>query len=308
MKRMSNPSNTTITMLIVFFSILFNSCTEDITINTNNSIPVPVVYGTITDHYIRQEIALSSSTGYFDQKENERISDAIVTLEEDSTNITNTYNLTQDSVGSGIYKTQQPMAGKPGWTYKLTVKTDFDLDGTAENYEAESKMPTRIILDSMNITKIKESGYTLYSLNISAQDPADQTNYYFCKYTINGTLYNKISKYIGFDDTSLNGMYVDDLSIWLFYDKSNISKFNDDDVKDMVFLSSGDKMYIEICNITKGYSDFIEDCQGQKDGSNPMFGGPPANISTNISNGARGYFTAYSTSSANSIVPNDFSE
>jgi hypothetical protein len=308
MKIVNKFSKMYIGILIVASAAFLGACTEDTTIDTENSTPVLVVYGTITDHNVRQEIDLSSSTGYFDQEENKRISKATVTLEEDSTGISNSYTLTQDSVGSGIYKTQQAMTGKPGWTYKLTVNTDFDQDGAAETYQAESEMPKRVILDSISITKLKEGSYTLFSLNISAQDPANEKNYYLCRYSINDTLYNKISKYIYFDDTSLDGTYVKDLAIWHFYDKGDKSKFSDSDAEDMVFLSAGDKIYAEVSNITKGYYNFIEDCQAQKDGSNPMFGGPPANISTNISNGARGYFTAFSTSSASYVAPMDFTE
>lgn len=282
---------------------ILSSCTEDTTIKTTNSTPVPVIYGTITDHNVRQEIDLSSSTGYFDKSENKSISNATVTLEADSAGVSHSYTLTQDSVGSGIYKTHDPMAGKPNWTYKLTVNMDFNGDGTTETYTADCTMPQRVKLDSINVTKMKEDEYTMYSLNISAQDPAGVKNYYLCKYSINDTLYNKISKYIEFDDTSVDGLYVTNLAIWNFFDKSNKSKFSDDDAAEMVFLSGGDKIDVEISNITKGYYDFIYDCQSQKDGSNPFFGGPPANISTNITNGARGYFTAYSTSSASCIVP-----
>lgn len=285
---------------------LFFSCTEDTTITTSDSTPVPVIYGTITDHNVRQQINLSSSTDYFDKSQNKRISNATVTLQEDSVGVTHYYTLTQGSVGSGIYMTANPMAGRPGWKYKLTVNMDFNQDGTPETYLAECTMPQRLNVDSIGVTKMKEASYTVYSLNISAQDPGNEKNYYICKYSVNDSLYNAISKYIPFDDTGLDGMYVKELAIWHFFDKSNKSKFDDQEANNMVFLSAGDKISAEVGNITKGYSDFIISCQNQKDGSNPFFGGPPANIPTNLSNGARGYFTAYATSSAKCVVPTNF--
>jgi len=290
----------------IIFLPLLSSCTEDTTITTSDSTPVPVIYGAITDHYVRQQIDLSSSTGYFDKSQNKRISNAIVTLQEDSVGISHSYTLAQDSVGSGIYMTANPIAGRPGWKYKLTVNMDFNQDGTPETYMSECIMPQKLNVDSVNVTKMKEASYTVYSLNISAQDPGNQKNYYFCKYSVNDSLHNEISKYIVFDDLGLDGMYVKDLAIWHFFDKSNKSKFSDQDAAEMVFLSGGDKINAEVSNITKGYSDFIISCQSQKDGSNPFFGGPPANIPTNISNGARGYFTAYATSSAKCVVPTNF--
>jgi len=68
-------------------------------------------------------------------------------------------------------------------------------------------------------------------------------------------------------------------------------------------MSSGDSMVVEFSNISKAYYNFINECASQKNGSNPMFGGPPDNISTNISNGARGFFTAYGVSSMSAKAP-----
>lgn len=287
----------------LFFMAVTNSCTEDTTINTTDSAYIPVIYGTITDQNIRQQIQISSSNGYFDKEQNKSISNAVVTLSEDSSVISHSYVLTQDSVGSGIYLTPHPVMGKPGWTYKLSVLMDFNNDGTAEEYTATCTMPEKLKVDSFNVTKKEVGEYTLFSLNISAQDQKDEENYYFGKYAINGVWYNKISKYIAFDDMSLNGQYVRNLSVWNFEDIKDKSKFSDDDAKDMVFMSSGDSIVVEFSNISKDYFDFINDCTAQKDGSNPMFGGPPANISTNISNGARGFFTAYAVSIVGGKAP-----
>ena len=90
---------------ILFFltAALFSACTEDITIKTDNSAPVLVVYGTLTDQLKKQEIQLSSSSGYFDAEANKRISGATVTLQEDSNNVVRTYNLIEDSSKRGVY-------------------------------------------------------------------------------------------------------------------------------------------------------------------------------------------------------------
>jgi len=140
-------------ILLFLITSLFSACTEDITIKTDNSAPVLVIYGTLTDQLKKQEIQLSSSSGYFDAETNKRISGATVTLQEDSNNVVRTYNLIEDSSKAGIYKTEQPMAGSPGWTYTLTVATDFNKDGKVETYEAETVMEHLTPLDSINITK-----------------------------------------------------------------------------------------------------------------------------------------------------------
>lgn len=292
-----------VSIIALFFTALIFSCTEDTTISTKDSAYVPIIYGTITDQNIRQQIQVSSSSGYFDKEVNKRIANAIVTLKEDSALISISYLLTQDSVGSGIYATKDPMRGKPGWTYRLSVVMDFNNDGSNEEYTAECKMPESLKVDSFNISKKQVGEYTLYSLNISAQDDGDVENYYMGRYSINGMWYNKISKYIMFNDVSLNGEYMKNRSVLNFNDVADKSKFSDDDAKDMIFMSSGDSMIVEFSNISKAYYNFINECASQKNGSNPMFGGPPANISTNISNGARGFFTAYGVSIVSAKAP-----
>ena len=300
---MKKIKSISVSIIALFMMTITFSCTEDTTINTTDSAFVPVIYGTITDQNIRQQIQISSSSGYFDKEQNKRISNAVVTLREDSSLISRSYALTQDSVGSGIYLTQDPFIGKPGWNYRLSVTMDFNNDGVAEEYTAACTMPEKLNIDSFNITKKKVGEYTLFSLNINAQDQENVDNYYFGKYSVNGVWYHKISKYIAFNDVSLDGQYVKNLSVWNFNDIQDKSKFSDDDAKDMVFLTSGDSMVVEFSNISKAYFDFINDCTHQKNGSNPMFGGPPANISTNISNGARGFFTAYAVSTVGGKAP-----
>ena len=300
---MEKIKSISVSIIALFMMTITFSCTEDTIINTTDSAFVPVIYGTITDQNIRQQIQISSSSGYFDKEQNKRISNAVVTLREDSSLISRSYVLTQDSVGSGIYLTQDPFIGKPGWTYRLSVTMDFNNDGVAEEYTAACTMPEKLNIDSFNITKKKVGEYTLFSLNINAKDQENVDNYYFGKYSVNGVWYHKISKYIAFNDVSLDGQYVKNLSVWNFNDIQDKSKFSDDDAKDMVFLTSGDSMVVEFSNISKAYFDFINDCTHQKNGSNPMFGGPPANISTNISNGARGFFTAYAVSTVGGKAP-----
>ena len=69
--------------VIALLSIaIISSCTEDTTINTKNSGYVPVISGTITNQEVRQQIQVSSSSGYFDKEVNKRIANAVVTIKD----------------------------------------------------------------------------------------------------------------------------------------------------------------------------------------------------------------------------------
>ena len=70
-----------------------------------------------------------------------------------------------------------------------------------------------------------------------------------------------------------------------------------------VFGVEATTITVEVNRIDKGYYDFISQCKSSRDGETPFFGGPPANIVTNFSPGAVGYFSAYSPARKSIIVP-----
>ena len=67
-------------------------------------------------------------------------------------------------------------------------------------------------------------------------------------------------------------------------------------------LVPGDTVTVELNNMGKEYFGFLQEAQAELRGSNPLFSGPPANVKGNISNGAIGFFAAYSVSRASATV------
>ena len=285
--------------IIIFALLSLTSCTEDIKLDTDDADPVLVIYGVITDEMTYQEIHLSASGGYFEGNKNSKISNATVSISSDNGE---TYQLQEVANEPGTYRTTTQIAGKPGETYSLKVTTDFNEDGTPDTYEAEAKMENKVEFDSLDISYKKVGKYPYYSFNINAQDPAGD-NYYMCRYIINDSAYNQISKYVIFKDLTFDNQYISDTSIGYFNDKSERDEFVDNDnYKTMVFVADGDAVKLELSNISKGYYNFLEQCQDEKDGESPFFGGPLSNITTNIKGGGIGYFAAHSISKATNIA------
>lgn len=276
-------------LLLVCLLVSLVSCTEDITLNTYDSDPVIVIYGTITDQPIHQEIKLSKSTGYFDQNQNTKISNAKVTITTGSGVV---YELKKDSSQPGTYKTIDILKGAPGESYHLKVLVDFNEDSKMETYEAEATMPAKVRLDSITVTNEILVGYSHYSINLYAQEPKGE-NYYLCQYQVNDTLYSKLSKYTFMDDITIENQYIDGLSCNYIPDEKERDKYKDNtDYETMIFVKEGDKIKLFFSNISEGYYNFIQQCQDEMNGENPFFGGPFSNITTNISGGGVGYFTA----------------
>lgn len=285
----ANRRYNSLSLLLVGLLVSLVSCTEDITLNTYDSDPVIVIYGTITDQPIHQEIKLSKSTGYFDPNHNTKISKATVSITTGSGTV---YDLEEDSSQPGTYKTIDLLTGVPGESYHLKVVVDFNADDVPETYEANTTMPEKVALDSVTVLNRILVGYSYYSVNLYAQEPKGE-NYYLCQFQINDTLYSKISQYTLLDDVTIENQYIDGLSCNYIADSAERDEYKDNtDYETMLFVTEDDHVKLFFSNISKGYYDFLLQCQNEMNGEDPFFGGPFSNITTNISGGGVGYFTA----------------
>lgn len=232
-------------------------CTEKIELDTDNAKPVIVIYGVLTDVPSFQEIEISSSTGYFNNQPNPKISDALVSITaEEGTE----YTLSEVDTLPGLYRTSVLMSGTPGKRYTLNVKTDFDGDGVGETYTAETTMEQKIDLDSITVTTPEMMGYAFYSINMYAMDVPNKS-YYLIRYQVNDSVYNKISKYIVFDDMGIEEQYIQAASIGYFPDVKEKERFTEEDSKHLTFIKRGDTVRIQLCSISKGYYNFLLQCQ-----------------------------------------------
>jgi len=94
---------------------------------------------------------------------------------------------------------------------------------------------------------------------------------------------------------------MDGLPLILLEDIENEQFGNMDSYYD--YVKQGDKITLCISLIEKGYHDFLLQCQSERRGENPFFGGPASNITTNITNGGVGYFAAFSTTRLDAYIP-----
>ena len=279
------------------------SCTEPITIHTRDAEPVVVIYGCLTDNWTIQFIQVSLSSPYFDNQKNPGISGADVQIEGSDHSV---FRFIEDSENPGMYQTNRPVAGIPDVTYTLTVSCDMNGTGDYVTYRATSTLLSSIDIDSIQVEPRVIAGYHFFLVNLFAQD-SPETDYYLCKYMVNDSLAMKnLSRYQIITDEVYNGQYIDGIWLYDFRNGNYKSDFYDAETDSTQhYVYPGDLITLEMSKIEKGYFQFISDCQREKHGSNPFFGGPPANIFTNLSNGAVGYFAAYSISRAWAVAPEE---
>ena len=289
-----------IIVLVSLLAMTFTACTERIELDLRAGDSKIVIYGSITDTLAYQSVNVSRSVPYFEDTHNPAISGARVSISSSDGEV---WIMEESNHERGMYQTLSPKAGVQGVAYSLKVEYDFNEDGIAELYEASSTMLPNFVVDSMTVTTNVMMGTNFFSANIFAQEPVGE-DYYFAKFYVNGSLATPLSQYslLG-DNELLDGRYLNGIPMTMFGDTNELDKFDDSDRRRMFFAGSGDELMMEVNRIDKLYCNFIEQCQDEKNGANPMFGGPPSNIQGNISNGAVGFFSAYSVTQVKGIIP-----
>jgi hypothetical protein len=279
-------------LTVIFFFAFFLACTAPFDIQTDDSPPVIVIYGVLTDEVKYQEVKISRSSPYFDDQPNVGISGANVTVRSSDETV---YLFSENDSIPGLYHSQLRFGVRPGSAYALTVEVDFDKDGIPDRYEASTEISPVPVIDSLTIEPVEIFGHKNHLLYIHAQDPPEKDFYLFNIFYNDSLITEKITDLLVSDDELINNQYIE-ADIYLFDDISEWEKDTEERRKRSVYLKSGDQVTVELGLISEGYFDFINQCQQGKNGENPMFGGPASNIITNISNGGAGYFTGYCTS------------
>ena len=262
----------------VFGILLISACTERIDIPLDTSFTRLVVEGGITTDTMSHTIRLARTAAYFNASPPQAVSGAEVIISDSL----NQYHLTEDPGRAGYYETDPGVFGLPGHKYTLHIgNVDINNDGKFEEFTASSLLQPLRHPDSIKVEYINRFYQNVWDIKFYGQDPPDQKNFYMFKVKRNGRLITDTLRKVGVSaDVYYNGVYIKGEPVALLREGRANEKLN-----------SGDTVTLETFSITEGYYNFILDVYMESSGSDP-FGGQPANISTNLSNKAVGYFTA----------------
>ncbi|MGB1241966.1 MAG: DUF4249 domain-containing protein [Chitinophagales bacterium] len=257
---------------ILMSYLLVTSCTEEIPLDLNNQeFQRLVVEGWFTNRAEAQTVELTLTSDYFANEEAPRAKGAKVSV----TDGTQTFNLTETS--DGIYQTASDVKGEIGKTYTLQIEYE------GENYEASSTMNRIVEIDSLqyvmdeDFAEDEPEETDIYYLLMYVQEPPGKGDFYMWKTFVNevdktDTLYNA-----WFDrDDFVDGNYINGLEM------------------DNVYFGMGDTVRFEMRGIPEETLDFFEAVMLETVWRGGPFDGPPANVSSNISNGGVGHFSAAS--------------
>jgi hypothetical protein len=273
-------------VIILLLALMAAACTERIDIKLDDSYIRLVVDGSITTDTLAHTVVLTKTTSYYFNQPAPMVTGATVSI---STGVIR-YDLKE--VKPGVYCTEPTVYGIAGSIYTLNIRLSAQLGGYTE-YTASSTLNPVSPLDSVMLLyhpDWSESGF--WEVRSFFQDPPTKDYYRFLLSRNNEILSDTLDEWFVTDDIFLNGNYAYDIPV-AFLDQSTGDER----------LISGDLLTVEMNSIGKDYAEFLLDAQSELMGSNPLFGGPPANVKGNINNGAIGFFAAYSISRAATITP-----
>lgn len=275
---------------LFFVCLWFVSCTEVIDMGYTTEDEKLVVDAKIMDVDTVQYVKLTKININPDV-------DGIVSPISNAIVQVNNVLFSESTDSAGLYIAPDEFIGVNGQAYKLIIRNTGILgDNNNDLYEAEALMPGKIVMDSVKAQyyNMPQFGLKGYMLKCWAWDPPEQ-NFFLFKAWRNGVLLtDSLFEYEYSDDFVFNGNYINGANCQFLSDS-----------KQDEYVLEGDTLELEIDNIDRPYFDYLYSAQTVYWGSNPMFGGPPANAISNISNGAMGVFRVYSPSKMATIVEVD---
>jgi len=276
--------------VFLFMALLFASaCTERIDIQLDSTYRRLVVDGAVTSDSIKHRVFLSLSSDYFSNNPAASLGNALVELFYEDQAL----RFPESSLLPGCYESPEAFRGVPGTTYTLVIsQIDVDGNGIDERYQAVSTMPGGSEIESVELKYFSApvlSGHTVF---LYAYNPVNQRDWFGFKLVKNGdVLTDSLTKYTVLSDDLFDTGYFPGLPVGFL---------NDDNPREAVH--AGDTITLEMDCIEQAYYNFVTEAQLEIAGNFPLFSGPPANVRSNLDNGAQGFFAAYSIERFSLIV------
>ncbi|MBK0402791.1 DUF4249 domain-containing protein [Adhaeribacter sp. BT258] len=253
-----------------FLILLLSGCETVVDLELEQSEPRLSVEAIVTDQQDLNYVKLAMSGPYGKNTETLPVRDAQVNLTDNTGE-----KITFTHQENGLYKPASTFKGIANRLYTLTIIAN------GQTYTASSLLPEVPQVDTVGYRYVETktdpfSRKDGYYLSLAFQDAPEVNNYYKIDLIRNGKLLQKdASDILVTDDRLFNGAHV--------MDEVNTT------------FSQGDEVTLNLLSLTKEACEYyraISALQGQ----GGLFGRNPANLPTNISNGAVGFFSASAVS------------
>jgi hypothetical protein len=259
-------------LLITLF--IYSSCEKDIILDlADTSGKYVIVDANIIDDGTTQWIRLTRSSSYYEVTTGEHVAGAKVEINDGESNFLFIESLVDSLKGFYFNSGISSRLARNNYTLHITTVDNNE-------YSAESELWPVPTLDSVSvkINPFSELGFgdeKIYDIIAHFEDLPKGGNHYLFNLYINRNLRTaRTTEKAPVSDENLED-----------YVSLSVINLNAKD------FSPGDTLTLEIRSISKEMFDFYNTFFFQTDLSgNPFAGAPPANIPTNLSEGARGFF------------------
>ncbi len=259
--------------MAVAAALIVSACTKEIKPNLRTSTPTLVIEGNITNLPGPYTVKLSQSVIFYDSNNVIPVSGGHIRI---SDNAGNTDSLIE--VSPGTYHTTT-IAGVPGRTYHLSVYSG------GKQYDGYSTMPPPVPVLGVGAFPFNDpSGSKRIFCYVEFQDPAGVANYYNGYMYINGKRQKKINPG---NDQGVDGQFQD-----YFLSTDSTAKIKD------TIIGELDAIDLPIFNYWNTLAGSTLSSQTAA----------PGNPTSNISNNALGYFSAYSPTFSDTVVIDSFTQ
>jgi hypothetical protein len=268
--------------LLIVFSIFLIGCEAPIDLELDDSeTGVIVIEALLRDVPETDYVKVSKTTSFYEENGEDLVSNALVLIEDESgVSISLKESNHPDSVGYYIKPKNYQFKDKENYT--LSVTTD------GETYSASSQFNLLLPIDSMEVFydeiqflfaspafPIPEED-TLYNIDIIYSENNRVGDGYLFRYYVNDSLTSVNPRDLVFFDDE----FLEEGSV-----AGSVQQLNKGQA------DYGDEITIEMLSVHPDLITFYEVLFSQTDLSGNLFASsPPANVPTNFSNGARGFF------------------
>jgi hypothetical protein len=256
--------------LILLTITLFTSCQKVVDIDLNSASPKYVIEGGLNDNWGEPcRVKITKTSNFSDDNNFDGIENATVTISDNTGQV-----VVLPYKADGVYETNT-MKGVSGRMYNLTVKIGN------ETFSATSKMPSPVTMDTIYPYDFIGFGDTIKMAYLDYQDPAGVKNYYRFVLTLNNVVKETI---YASDDQYYDGKR----------GSAYINYFNGEET-----IKANDSVDIEMQCIDADVYNFFFTLEQTINQS----AAAPTNPVSNISGGALGYFSAYTTQRKGIRIP-----
>jgi hypothetical protein len=258
-----SPPNHFVSLLFFFLLLILSGCEKVIDVDLNETSPEIVIEGNLSFEDGELKVIISKTGSYFSTTPSQKVENALVYLVDDEEILMNATH-----IGQGVYKAEG-LPARSGAEYSLHVEAE------GREFVAKSTLHAPVKLDSLSYeyqtsARFFDGGYRIL---LYFSDPPGQENFYRVKVKKNGELLNEVGDLIVFDDNRLDGKGIQVRLRGQLFDV-------------------GDTATVQLLTIDKNTWRYFTTFR-EMASLNP--GSPaPANPASNFSNGALGYFSAWS--------------